>query len=65
MRVIRDVLVEIVLAGGLTSLVLGHGLLGLFLLLVGVVLLTLAMRGHTIGSFGASRKASNTSSTGL
>lgn len=65
MRIVRDVLVETVLACALTSLVLGHWLLGLFLLVVGIVLLTLAMRGHTLGSFGASRKPSNTSSTGV
>ena len=65
MRVIRDVLIEIVFAGALTSLVLGHVFLGLFLLLVGIVLLSLVMRGHDFVSFGASRKASQTSSTGL
>jgi hypothetical protein len=65
MRVIRDVLVEFVLAGALTSLVLGYGLLGGFLLLVGIVLLSLVMRGHDLVSFGARPKPSNTSSTGL
>jgi hypothetical protein len=65
MRILRDVLIEFVLASALTSLVLGHGLLGLVLLLVGIVLLSLVMRGHQVVSFGAGRKPSNTSSTGL
>lgn len=65
MRVIRDVLVETILAGGLTSLVLGHGILGAILLLVGIVLLSMVMRGRDLLSFGASRKPSTTSSTGL
>ena len=60
-----SVLVEIVLAGALTSLVLGHGLLGGFLLLIGIVVLSLVMRGHHLVPFGANQKTSNTSSTGL
>lgn len=65
MRIIRDVLVELVLAGALTAMVLGHWLLGLILLLIGIVLLSLVMRGHHLVSFGANRKPSNTSSTGF
>jgi hypothetical protein len=65
MPVIRDVLVEIVLAAALTGLVLGHWLLGPILLIIGLVLLGMAMRGRDLVSFGARRKLSNTSSTGL
>ena len=65
MRIIRDVLIEFVLASALTGLVLEHWLLGLILLVVGIVLLSLAMRSQGFPSFGAGRKPSNTSSTGL
>jgi hypothetical protein len=55
MRVIRDVLVEAVFAGALTSLVLGYGVIGLILLALGGVMLSLALRGHRYMSFGITR----------
>ncbi|HEY2194047.1 MAG TPA: hypothetical protein VGH76_17360 [Actinomycetospora sp.] len=58
MRVIRDVLVEAVFAGALTSLVLGYGLVGVVLLALGAIMLSLALRGHRYMTFGASRKLS-------
>lgn len=61
LRVIRDVLIEAVFAGALTSLVLGYGVIGLVLLVVGGLMLSLALRGHRYMSFGASKKLSTTS----
>lgn len=58
MRVIRDVLVEGVFAGALTSLVLGYGLVGLVLLVLGAIMLSLALRGHRYMAFGANKKLS-------
>ena len=58
MRIIRDVLVEAVLAGAITALVLGYGVIGLILLAVGGVMLSLALRGHRYMAFGASKKLS-------
>ncbi len=55
MRVIRDVLIEAVLAGALTSLVLGYAVVGLILLALGGAMLSLALRGHRYMSFGITR----------
>jgi hypothetical protein len=60
LRWIRDVLVEFVFAGALTALVLGNVAIGAFLLVVGAIMLSLAMRGHRYMTFGASRKPSTT-----
>ena len=56
MRIIRDVLVEAVFAGALTALVLGHGGIGLVLLVLGGILLSLVLRGHRFMAFGAAKK---------
>jgi hypothetical protein len=55
LQMIRDVVVGTVLAGAMTALVLGHGIVGLILLAAGATLLTMAMRGHKYLSFGVSR----------
>jgi hypothetical protein len=56
MRIIRDVLVEAVLAGALTALVLGHPGIGLILLAIGGTMLSLVLSGHRYMSFGAAKK---------
>ncbi len=55
LQMIRDVVVGTVIAGALTALVLGHGVIGLILLALGGTLLSMALRGHRYMSFGVSR----------
>ena len=55
-RMIRDLVVELVLAGAITSLVLGYGAVGAVLLVVGGIMLSLVLSGHRYMSFGASKK---------
>lgn len=55
-RLIRDLVVELVLAGALTSLVLGYGVIGLVLLAVGGTMLGLVLSGHRSMAFGSSTK---------
>ncbi|MCD2197912.1 hypothetical protein LQ327_31535 [Actinomycetospora endophytica] len=55
-RVLRDLVVEAVFAGAMTSLVLGYGAVGLVLLLVGAIMLSLVLSGHRYMAFGASKK---------
>jgi hypothetical protein len=55
-RLIRDLVVEFVFAGALTSLVLGYGAVGAVLLLVGGIMLSLVLSGHRYMAFGANKK---------
>jgi hypothetical protein len=55
-RLIRNLVIEFVLAGALTSLVLGYGAVGLILLVVGGIMLSLVLSGHRSMAFGASKK---------
>ncbi|MDL5160148.1 hypothetical protein [Actinomycetospora termitidis] len=55
LRFLRNVLIEFVFAGALTSLVLGYVAVGAVLLLVGGVMISLTQRGHKLMSFGLSR----------
>ena len=55
-RLLRDLVVEAVLAGALTSLVLGYGMVGLVLLVVGGTMLGLVLSGHRSMAFGSSKK---------
>ncbi|MEJ2866806.1 hypothetical protein WCD74_03460 [Actinomycetospora sp. OC33-EN08] len=55
LRFLRTVLIEFVLAGALTALVLEHVAIGALLLLVGGVMISLTARGHKVMSFGLSR----------
>lgn len=55
-RMIRDLVVEFVFAGALTSLVLGYGLIGLILLVLGGLMLGMVLSGHRYMAFGASKK---------
>lgn len=59
-RMIRDVLVYSVWAGGLTAFALGSDLVGLLLSAVGVLALIQVHRGRTATLFGASSKPTTT-----
>ncbi|WP_433802494.1 hypothetical protein [Actinomycetospora sp. CA-084318] len=52
LRWLRDVLVIAVLAGAMTSFVLGHPAVGAVLAVVGGVMISLAARGHKYMTFG-------------
>ena len=52
----RNLVVEFVFAGAITSLVLGYGVVGLVLLVVGAVMLSLVLSGHRYMAFGARKK---------
>ena len=53
LRALRDLLVILVLAGGLTAFVLGQPAVGAILFVVAGVLISLAARGHRYMSFGS------------
>ena len=53
LRALRDLIVIVVLAGGLTALVLGQPAVGAVLFVAGGVLISLALRGHRYMSFGS------------
>ena len=53
LRAFRDLLVIVVLAGGLTALVLGQPAVGAILFVVAGVMISLAARGHRYMSFGS------------
>jgi hypothetical protein len=55
-RMMRNLVIEFIFAGALTSLVLGYGAVGAVLLLVGGIMLSLVLSGHRSMSFGASKK---------
>ena len=52
LRALRDLLVILVIAGGLTALVLGQPAVGAILFVVAGVLISLAARGNRYLSFG-------------